>query len=81
MRLTFLWHVAQRCCWAALTISSSILSKTSKPPSSKVHRGAALCLMSLLFCSDLPALKLHASTLVQLWQRLEVCHKIYVHCA
>lgn len=30
---------------------------------------------------DLPALKLHASTLVQLWQRLEVCHKIYVHCA
>ena len=45
-------------------ISPSILSKTSKLPSSAVHEGAALCLMSLLFCSDLPPPKPPISTVI-----------------
>lgn len=42
-------------------ISLFILSKTSKLPPSAVREGAALCWMSLLFCSDLPPPKPHSS--------------------
>lgn len=45
-------------------ISPFILSKTSKLPSSTVHEGAALCLMSLLFCSDLPPPKPHSTAVI-----------------
>lgn len=46
-------------------ISPFILSKTSKLPSSAAHEGAALCLMSLLFCcSDLPPPKPHSSAVI-----------------
>lgn len=62
--LVFLWHAARCCLWAAPPSAPSILSKTSKLPSSAVHEGAALCLMSLLFCSDLPPPKPHTSTVI-----------------
>lgn len=62
--LVFLWHAAPCCLWAAPPSAPSILSKTSKLPSSAVHEGAALCLMSLLFCSDLPPPKPHTSTVI-----------------
>lgn len=47
-------------------ISPFILCKTSKLPSSTEHEGAALCLMSLLFCcSDLPPPKPHSSAVIR----------------
>lgn len=47
-------------------INPFIPSKTSKLPSSGAREGAALCLMSLLFCcSDLPLPKPRSSTVTR----------------
>ena len=73
--LAFLWHGARRCRRAAPPSAPFILSKTSKLPSSAVHEGAALCLMSLLFCSDLPPPK--SLTAAQTHTAVEIMEK---HC-